>query len=278
LVLLGVEKMKYLPLVSLIGRLIFVVLVLLFINKPSHYIYILMFESIALLIANVLSFSFIIAEYSIQLKWIPFSEVKKYLYTNKGAFISLFIPSMLSNTAIFLVGWFGLPSQVSIIQLGVKVSNAFSTVNSILTQVFYTMLNRVKDRMKLSFLILITTGLFLTITMYFSANFIIKHWLKINDDMLFDSIVSLVQLLSPIPLFMGLISSFNINGLIVFDKDTLAGSITLLTVLVALMIALMFLPSDLILGGALFLLVARGLNAILSVIFFVNKKMFKQIK
>lgn len=271
---LGLEKMKFIPIINLAATLIYVVLVLLFVNQPLDYTYIVLWEAIGVLTVGIVSFLFVIKWYSITIKIVPFVTVQKYLVSNFSSFLNLLVPSVLSNVAVFMVGLFSIPAHVSIIQLGVKFSNAFSTINAILTKVFYPIVNRSFGAMKTSFSILISLGILLSIAMFFSADFLIKPWLKIDDETVIQQVSFIIKLLSPTPFLMALISAFGVNGLLVYQKDKLFRNITIITTLIGGVVGFILIPTYSYIGGAVFLLTARGLYALFS-IGFLTKVKFK---
>ncbi|GGK60510.1 MULTISPECIES: oligosaccharide flippase family protein [Flavobacteriaceae] len=272
---MGIEKMKYIPAINLGASLIYVVLVLVFIQKPKDYEFIIFLESIGLLIVNMISFLFVALEYNVKIQLLSFKKVRRYLILNWSSFINLFIPSMLSNMAVFLVGVFSIPANVSIVQLGVKVANGFTTINAVLTKVFYAMVNRKVQILRKSFSVILGIGILLSICMFISADVFIGPWLKIEDATIEQQISFIIKILSPTPFFMAVISAYGINGLLVYGKDKLFGYITLISTLLSLIIGLILIPKYTYLGGALFLLAARGLYAIGSFIMFNKKRIFK---
>jgi len=264
----GIEKMKFIPAIQLVGTLVNVILVLLFVKQPENYVYIILFEGLGLLVANSISFLYIVLEYKIHLKLISFHTVKKYLYHNFYAFINVMVPSMLSNTAVFLMGLFSIPAYVSIVQISVKFSNAFSTINTILTKVFYSLVNRQRHFMKTSFRVLTVVGAILSLAMFISADILIEPWLKLENTTALNNVVLMVKILSPMPLIMALISAYGVNGLLVSHKDKMVGVITISTTAIGIIIGVILIPIYTFIGGAIFLLTVRGLYALLSVILF----------
>ena len=272
---MGIEKMKYIPAINLGASLIYVLLVLVFIQQPKDYEYIILLESIGLLIVNMISFLYILLEYNVKIQLLSFKKVRQYVIVNWSSFINLFIPSMLSNAAVFLVGVFSVPANVSIIQLGVKVANGFTTINAVLTKVFYAMVNRKVQILRKSFSVILGIGILLSIVMFISADVFIGPWLKIEDAIIEQQISFIIKVLSPTPFLMAVISAYGINGLLVYGKDKLFGYITLIATLLSLILGLLLIPEYTYLGGAIFLLAARGFYAIGSFTMFNKKRIFK---
>jgi len=265
---MGLEKMKYIPAIHLGGTLLYVLLVVIFIKQPTDFEYIILLEGIGLFIASIISFSYIVLEYKIKFKLLSFVQVKNYVYTNWSSFINLFIPSMLSNMAIFMVGLFSIPVNVSIIQLGVKVANAFATVNAVFTKVFYAMVNRKIQIMRQSFNVLLAIGVLLSLIMFFSADIVIKPWLNIKDVAVEQQISFIIKLLSPTPFLMAIISAYGVNGLLVLKKDKLFSKITIIATLVGMAVGFIVIPVYTFIGGAVFLITTKALYAFFSFLYF----------
>ncbi|WP_157961179.1 oligosaccharide flippase family protein [Lutibacter citreus] len=275
---IGVEKMKFLPIISLVATLIYALLVILFINEPKDYIYIILFEAIGLLVAGGISFFYVIQEYELSIKILSFKKVSAYLYNNFSSFINLFVPSVLSNLAVLLVGMFSIPIHVSYMQLGVKFSNAFSTVNSIVTKVFYPIVNRDSKVRKISVRTLLIMGVLFSVVMFFSADLLVKPWLKLDNEESINQVTFIIKIMSPTPLLMSIISAYGVNGLLVLGKDKLFGFITISSVLVGLLIGALGFINYGYLGAAIFLIAARFVYALLSFWLFTKKTAHSTLK
>lgn len=274
---IGVEKMKYLPIINLIATLIYTLLVLLFIREPKDYINIILFEAIGVLVAGGLSFFYVIRKYELSIQLLSFNKVCNYLYRNFSSFINLFVPSVLSNVAILLVGVFSIPLHVSYMQLGVKYSNAFSTLNSIVTKVFYPVVNRDSKVMKLSFVTLLVLGLLLSVAMFFSAEILVEPWLKLDSEDALDQVIFIVKLMSPTPFLMSVIGAYGVNGLLVLGKGKMFSFITFSSVLIGLITGVVVLFIYGYIGAAVFLIVARGVYALLSSLFLKRTEKLESI-
>lgn len=272
----GIEKMKFITVISFISNVIFVGLVLLLVKKKSDYILIPLAEAIGMFIVSGLFFIWVIRDHKINIKLLSLKEVVVYLRTNISSLVNLLLPSTTSILIVFLVGIFGIPYEVALTQVGVKISNAFSTVNTVLSTIFYSMINREAGKMMHTRYILLGIGFFLSMVMYFGSSFLIRNWLKLESDSHINYTVQIVQILSPIPFLMGMISCYGINGLLVFHKDKLYSSITLGTSLFIVVFGFFSITKFAILGGAITLVSGRMLYAFLSFYFYKTKIGFNQ--
>jgi O-antigen/teichoic acid export membrane protein len=267
---LGMEQMKFKAIINFLSTLLYIVLVLVLVQNDTDYIWIPFAEGIALLIVSFISFIWVLKKYKIHLKLITLPKIISYLIENFKVFINLLLPSTFSVIAVFLVGVFGLPSQVSMTQIGVKLSNAFTSINAILTQVFYPMVNRNNRLMFTSRIALLVIGIFLSIVMYTSSDLVINAWLRNEPVSNLKIIIGIVKILSPLPFLVAVISSYGVNGLLTFFKDSLFSYITIIATLAMIISAWILIPIFSFYGGAMALLIGRMVYAVLT--FFSFKK------
>jgi O-antigen/teichoic acid export membrane protein len=267
---LGMEQMKFKAIINFLSTLLYIVLVLVLVQNDTDYIWIPFAEGIALLIVSFISFIWVLKKYKIHLKLITLPKIISYLIENFKVFINLLLPSTFSVIAVFLVGVFGLPSQVSMTQIGVKLSNAFTSINAILTQVFYPMVNRNNRLMFTSRIALLVIGIFLSIVMYASSDLVINAWLRNEPISNLKIIIGIVKILSPLPFLVAVISSYGVNGLLTFFKDSLFSYITIIATLAMIISAWILIPIFSFYGGAMALLIGRMVYAVLT--FFSFKK------
>jgi hypothetical protein len=169
---------------------------------------------------------------------------------------------------VFLVGVFALPVHVSLMQIGVKFSGAFSTVNTVMTSVFYPLVNRNITAMFSTRMVLLGMGFLLSLGMFIFSNFLIANWLSFEGPSHLLQTVLLVKLLSPIPFLVACISSYGWNGLLPLYQDKLYGKITAFAYVVMILAAVLLVPMHSYLGGAVAFLLARIVHAGLSFYFF----------
>lgn len=269
---LGMELLKFNAIIHLVSVLLYILLVVVLVRNSTDYYWIPFAEGFAFLIVAVISFSIVIRYYKINIKLISIVEIVNYLKVNFSSFINLLLPSTFSVMAIFLVGVFGTPLQVSLMQIGVKVSNIFCTLNSTLTQVFYPMVIRDKKLMINSRKVLMAAGIILSFTMYYSSCFLITNWLKEESQSTIQAIIGIVKILSPMPFLVAIISGYGINGLLTYFKDELFSYITVFSTLCMLFLVWFAVPRYEFYGGAMALLGGRLVYAFLTYVSFKKNK------
>jgi O-antigen/teichoic acid export membrane protein len=263
---MGMEKMKFSTVTHLISKLMFAALVFIFIKKESDFIYIALYQSIGYIFSGIVAQIIIIRTFNIKLKIAKFDKVKKLLKEGSSAFLTLISPALYANSSIFLVGIFGLPQYVGFMEIGSKVSGAFSVLDTILTMVFYPFINRNKGAMNKVKYIFIGIGFFLSVLMFFVSEYLIILWLQQPAP----EIILIVKILSFSPLLASIISVYGVNGLMVHNQDKLYLKIVFFGSICGLITGLILIPNYYYIGGAIAIVVARAITAYLA--FRYNKK------
>lgn len=263
---LGMEKMRFITIVNLISKSSFALLTFLLIKETSDYVYISLYQSVGFIISGIIAQVFIFKSFKIKLSIAPIKEVKKLLKEGLSAFLTLVTPTIYSNTSIFLVGIFGLPQHVSYMEIGSKISGAFGVLNKVLTQVLYPFINRNKDAIQKLRYVFLLVGATLSLLMYFSSQFLITLWLNSPST----EIIMVVQYLSLSPFLVSVISAYGVNGLMVNNQDKLYLKAVAIGSICGFVACLILIPKYFYIGGAVAIIIARSIKAILS--YYFNKK------
>ncbi|WP_299390933.1 oligosaccharide flippase family protein [uncultured Gelidibacter sp.] len=268
---LGVEKMRYITMINLLSKSTFAVLTFIFIQKESDYIFISLFQSIGYIISGIAAQIIIFKSFKLSFYIAKITDVKYMLKDGISAFLTLITPTIYTNTSIFLIGFFGVPQYVSYMQIGSKVSGAFSVLNTILTNIFFPILNRNKGIFNKVKYIFLSMGFLLSLIMFFCSEYLISLW--IQED--YSEIVLVVKLLSPTPLLSSIISIFGVNGLLIHKKDRLYMIIVAIGSISGLLSALILIPKYFYIGGAISIVTALSIKAVLSFIY--NNRVVKEL-
>lgn len=268
---LGIEKMKFITLVNLASKSTFAILVFSLINSKSDYVYISLYHSVGFLVSGIIAQIIIFKIFKIKLSLSPLNDVILMLKQGLSAFLTMVTPTLYSNTSIFLVGIFGIPQYVTFMEIGSKVSGAFGVLNTVLTNVFYPFINRNKKFIERVKYLFVGLGLILSLCMYFLSEFLIGLWLPEPSP----EIIHVVKLLSPSPFLVSIISTFGVNGLMVYNQDKLYLKTIAIGSVFGLITGLILIPKYFYIGGAIAIILARSVKAILSYTY--NRRIMKTI-
>lgn len=261
---LGMEKMRFITLINLISKSSFAVLVFLFVTEESDYIYISLYHSLGFLFAGIIAQVFIIKNFNITFRFSSLEDIKFTLKEGLSSFLTLVTPTIYSNTSTFLVGVFGIPSYVGFMEIGTKISGAFTLLNKILTHVFFPHINRHHNAISKLRLLFIMFGKLLSLTMFYTSEVLIQFWLKDESY----EIIKIVKILSPSPFLLSVISAYGVNGLMIKSQDKTYLKAVAIGSIVGFISSLILIPKYSFIGGALTIIIALSIKALLTFYFF----------
>lgn len=260
---LGVEQMHFITLINVFIKLTFVILVFVFIKKEDDFVYVPLLQSIGLILGGVYSLFIINKKYKIRYHLVKLSEIKKQLKLSFSTFITLVVPTLYSNTSIFLLGIFTNNTLVGYFSGALRISNAFSSFNSILTDTFYPFVNKTKNDISKVNNIILLSGVIVTLLMFFTAKYSVT--IILGKDML--KSIPIVMILSLTPILLSIRTVFGINYLLVKRLDKLYMFIALFSSIFGLLMAFILIPIFSLNGAAIVVVSAQLLYAMLSYIY-----------
>lgn len=261
----GIEKMNFITLINLITKLTYFISAIILIRDIEDYIYIGFCQSSGFLLSGIISLWLIIKKEKVKISLVPFSEVKTVLKSGASSFVTLFIPTLYSNTSMFLLGLLGTPVGVACFDGANKISRAFSSINTILNQVLYPFVVKNKDRSKFEMIGLIYkgVGIFLFLIMLTTARWTAGILLPDTRE-----IIPLIVILSLSPLLLSIRSIYGINYLMVNHHDRLYMKIALGSSLGGFCLALIIIPHFNAIGAAVTVIASQMSYALLSYLYY----------
>ena len=234
----GIEQMRFITLINIFFKLTFLILVFTFIKEESDFVYVPLLQSLGAITGGIYSLYIIHKRYKIKLRIVSSNEIKLQLKSSFSYFITLILPSLYSNTSVFLLGIFTNNTFVGYFSGALRISNAFSSFNAILTRTFYPFVNKTKDNIsKINYIILLC-GLLVTLLMFGSAKYSVL--LVLGVDML--KSITIVMILSLSPLLLSIRTVYGINFLLVRGLDVLYMNIAIVSSVFGFILAFIFIP------------------------------------
>jgi PST family polysaccharide transporter len=215
----GMEKMRYMTIINLICKLLFTILIFIFIKRENDYVYITLLNSVGFLFAGVISLYFACKIFHLRLSFPSPKDIVFQLKDGWYIFLSTIFMSLYRNSNIFILGFFVNETLVGIYAGAEKVIKALQSVASPLSVAFFPYLaesfkigsiqqkiNRIK---KLS----LSIGGFLllfSVLICFFAPFI--NVLLLDGEQ--NEMVELIRLMVPVVFFGGVNYILGIVGLV----------------------------------------------------------------
>jgi PST family polysaccharide transporter len=177
----GMERMKYITYINILAKLIFTILIFLFVQDEENYYLVPIFTSLGFIIAGVFSIGLIKKEFGVNLSLQRFENIKRYLLKNWDIFISNIFVSLYTTTNILLLGIMTNNTITGYYAIAEKIIHALGNILTPLTQAIYPLLSKKYIQNKSLFfrfieklsLVYVVTSMIIIITMYIYGDLII---------------------------------------------------------------------------------------------------------
>lgn len=139
---MGVEKMEYIALFTVIFKTLHVLAIFIAVKSFSDYwIYalIITLESGLIALAGLILMRY---KFKVKFKFSSFGQIKKQVYKNSGLFLNQFVPNLYNNTTTLLLGFFGGASITGAYGVLRKITNVAESIIGIISNAFFPAINR----------------------------------------------------------------------------------------------------------------------------------------
>lgn len=259
----GIEQMRFITFINILFKLTYVILVFAFIKNENDFVLVPLFQSVGFVLGGIYSLYIIYKKYNVRYKLVKLSVIQDQLKLSFSSFVTLIVPTLYSNTSVFLLGVFTNNTLVGYFSGATRISNAFSSFNQILTRTFYPFVNKTKNNIGKVNNIILACGLIVTLLMLVSAYYSVT--IILGKDML--NSIPLVMILSLTPLLLSIRTVYGINFLLVKGLDRLYMNIALISSVIGLILAFVFIPLFFDVGAAIVVVSAQFIYALLSFIY-----------
>lgn len=142
----GMERMKYITILSVLTNFIFLVTIFIFIKKPSDYIYVPLLQSLGLITAGIISLHIIRTKFNVKFHIPPFEDIKETFKDSTQFFLSRASVSIYTSSNSFFLGLFAGNSAVGYYSAAEKLYIAAQGLYSPLVQVTYPYMAKTKNK------------------------------------------------------------------------------------------------------------------------------------
>lgn len=253
----GMQQLKSLTYVTFITRSMFVLLLIIFIRNESDYYLIPIFESLSIFMAGILSFIIAIKKFKLKIYMPNRKDIKKQLNESFNIFILDFIPNLYNSFTIFLLGVLTNNTLVGYYSVVYKISSATTMIITILRNITFPYLNKNFMYFKKVKLLLISTGMILTLILILFNEYLIKIFIGNTNS----EIVILLYIISISPFLISLTASFGTNFLLVKKLDKSYKKIVIAGSIIGFISSFILIEYYNVIGAVLTLVIARFIIA-----------------
>ncbi|OED30851.1 flippase [Methanosphaera sp. WGK6] len=229
----GMEYMRYTSILNIIGKIIFTVLIFVFIHQSSDYILVPVINSLGFIIVGILGIYISLTRFNIKLRIPSVKSLKYHLKEGWSVFISTIGINMYTTTNTFLLGLLTNNTLVGYYTIAEKIVLAVNGLLNPISQSLYPFISRKvnTDDKKTSIIfirkltkLMAIIGVILSLGLFIFAEPII---MILFGNTYYNSII-ILRILSLLPFVVSLSTVFGIETMLTFNYKKAFTSIVLL--------------------------------------------------
>lgn len=217
----GMEYMKYTSILNIIGKVIFTVLIFVFIHQSSDYLLVPIINSFGFIVVGVLGIYISLTRFDIKVKIPPVESIKYHLKEGWHVFVSTIAINMYTTTNTFLLGLLTNNTLVGYYSISEKIILAVNGLINPISQALYPFISRsVHDDKKTSIQfirkitkIMAIVGVILSLGLFVFSEPIIL----ILFGRAYHNSIAVLRILSIVPLAVSLSTIFGIQTMLTFN-------------------------------------------------------------
>ena len=133
----GMEKMRYLTLVNVLGKTIFLVLVFVLIREPEHYVYLPLLDGLGYMVGGIASLVIAKKQFGIGLAMPDWGEVKAQFRSGAAVFGSTLGMTLYRRANIFILNFFVGDAALGLYTAAEKIITGFRGIISPVSQALF---------------------------------------------------------------------------------------------------------------------------------------------
>lgn len=238
----GVEQMKYITYINLLSKIVFTLLIFIFVSDGSDYYIVPILNGIGAILGSVASFYILIRCFHQYFVWQSLNTIKSYLLDSTQYFLSRISVSLYTSINTIVLGLYTNNIMVGYYSIAEKLYQAIQAMYSPLVQILYPYISKTKNILVLRNIIIATLPIFLLgiggLYVFSSEILVFIFDKSIHEDtivvfhiLLISAVVTFVSSLIGYPLLGALGYSSYINRWIIYASIFHCASLCLLILL-----------------------------------------------
>ncbi|HTY13853.1 MAG TPA: flippase [Candidatus Omnitrophota bacterium] len=146
----GMERMKYITVLNLSARLLFIVLIFVFVHSEQGYFLVALFQSLGLVLAALTGLLVVFGYFKVGFKLPKFASVRRELRNGYSIFITQIAPSLYTTSNVFLLGLLTNNLIVGYYSAGEKIVKAVQAMFSPVSQAIFPHMSYLVETSKAS--------------------------------------------------------------------------------------------------------------------------------
>lgn len=274
----GLQKMKYITVINIVIKTLFIIPIFVFIHSKEDYLYYAIFHSSGYLISGIICFVLSYKLVKIKLMIPSYNEIKQQFIDGWHFYISTLSISIYTISNTFILGFFTSNSIVGYYSASEKIMKAFMGIMNPISQALYPHISyyvsQSRDKAlnfirKVFYLMGLSTLLFSSVTFIF-ADLIVYY---ILGNQYYRSVI-LLRILAFLPFIISLSNVAGIQTMLNFKMEKIFSRILMIASCLSIVLSLFLVHYFSDIGIAISTL-ATEIFVTISMFLYLNKKGIK---
>ena len=271
----GLEYMRYTSILNIIGKIVFTVLIFIFIHDTTDYMLVTLINSLGYILVGILGIYIALTKFNIKITIPSIRDIKYHLREGWYVFISTIAINMYTTTNTFLLGLLTNNTLVGYYSIAEKIILAVNGLLNPISQALYPFISRTvktDDKTRSIEFIRKITKIMTLVGIVLSAGLFIfaKPIILLLFGQSYVNSVIILQIISIVPLAVSLSTVFGVETMLTFNYKKAFTSIVMIggiidivlgIILITLMkeigIAISFATTEIFITIAMFIFLQR---------------------
>ena len=266
----GVEQMQNITIVNALSRVVFIILVFLFIKKKEDYLLYPLFNVVGFIIAALYSIIVIVYKYKCKIIKPALKSIIAYIKQGKDIFLNQSCVSLLNKMPNLFLGILSGSVSAGLYDAAFRLQDAGYHAVDTLNRTFFPFLARRMDKHNAYRRINFVFALVISLLLFAFAPFLVK--LLYAQE--FTPAVSLLRILAVSVLFLGISSAYGVNHLLLIGGERLVRNITFCVTGGGLVLLVVMIRLYNETGAAISMVI---INAVFALTYFIAAKRISKV-
>ncbi len=251
----AIEKMRFTTIFNVVMKLLFTILVFVFIKQPEDYILQPLFTSLGYIVCGGVSLYLIVCKWGVRICRPNIKNIYLTIKNSTDVFINNLAPNLYNSLSVVLLGFFGGGSANGIYDGGNKFATFATSLTKIISRSFYPFLSRKPHKHNVFVAIILSATILLSLILFITAPWLVRVMLSPE----FSASAVVLRILAISLIFDTLSTAYGTCYLIVHNRAKILRQLTLICSVIGFIIAIPLVYYYTYIGVALTVTISRGL-------------------
>ena len=210
----GLENMKLIVILNLLSKLLFTILIFIFIQKPNDFILQPLFSGLGYIISGIISLIYIQKKLKIKFQLCTIKEVKQSIKGSFDVFLNNLMPNLYNSFSVMILGFCNGSIANGLLDGANKFYSICAQFLTVLSRAFFPFLSRKIEMHSIFVKIKFSITIFFALLLILGAKILVINIL----DPSFEAAIIPLQILGVSLIFHSLVNIYGTNYLIIIGE------------------------------------------------------------